>query len=158
MLARLRRPLQKRGSRGRRYFRRPGYRRRSHASRRALARCALRCARGVALRLWPYGALAIPSLRARPAGRRRCEPLAPGALDVRQRNIPRSRGRGRRSPRLADQMPVMLPIHPDQKEREDSDADGHWQTALGHRYVEEDDVKDDWAENDQAEHWEEVEQ
>jgi hypothetical protein len=47
-------------------------------------------------------------------------------------------------------MSVMIPVHPDQEEREDSDADGHWQTARGHRQVKEDDVKDDWAENDQA--------
>jgi hypothetical protein len=55
-------------------------------------------------------------------------------------------------------MSVMIPIHPDQKEREDSDADGHWQTAPSHCDVEEDDVKDDWAENHQAEHRKEVEQ
>jgi len=52
----------------------------------------------------------------------------------------------------------MIPINPDQKKCEDSDADGHWQTGPGHRDVEEDDVKDDRAEDDQAEDRDEVQQ
>jgi hypothetical protein len=55
-------------------------------------------------------------------------------------------------------MSVMIPIHPDQKERENRDADGHWQTAFGHCDVEKHNIKDDWAEDDQAEHREEIEQ
>ncbi len=50
----------------------------------------------------------------------------------------------------------MLPVSPDEKERENRHPDGHAYPARRHRRVEEDDVENDRAKNRQTKDWEHV--